>query len=137
MTAPTERRAEYVAGLRALADMLETNPHLRLPLAETFTVFCADKDALHAWLRVIPGTKAKRPNDSTGHMIVGQPRGVFGPHGFHAWIKRDEVCTRVVTGTREVVEMVPAPGAPMVEVRKTVEDVEWICEPLLAEAVSA
>jgi hypothetical protein len=49
-------------------------------------------------------------------------------------VSRPAVCERVVTGTREVVKTVPAPDAPMVEVTEVVEDVEWVCEPLLAEA---
>jgi hypothetical protein len=49
-------------------------------------------------------------------------------------VKRPAVCERVVTGTREVVKTVPAPDAPTVQVTEVVEDVEWVCGPLLAEA---
>ena len=49
---------------------------------------------------------------------------------------RDQVCTKVVTGTREVTKMVKDPAAlasvPEIEVTETVEDVEWQCSPLLA-----
>ncbi len=60
----------------------------------------------------------------------------FGALAVVASVPREEVCERVVTGTREVTESVPDPEAmkevPIVEVTKTVEDVEWRCRPLLA-----
>lgn len=128
-------RSEYIAGLRDLADHLETNPHLRLPLVETFAVFCGRDDAV-AWVRALPGEKRKTVNTDESHMIFGRDRGVFGPFGFNVWVEREKVCRRVVTGIREVTRTVPAPDAPMVQVTETVEDVEWVCEPLLAEAVT-
>ncbi|HET6291734.1 MAG TPA: hypothetical protein VFG33_00115, partial [Kribbella sp.] len=56
----------------------------------------------------------------------------------HVGAYRDQVCERVVTGTREVTKTVPDPSVvvPDVEVTETVEDVEWICGPLLAKAVT-
>jgi hypothetical protein len=132
----SDARAEYIAGLRALADVLEQNPHLVLPLAEHFSAFCSTREQLQDWMRVLPGEKRKSLNHALSHMTVGTYTGQFGPHGFLAWIERDTVCRRVVTGTRTVVKTVPAPDAPTVEVTETVEDVEWQCEPLLAEATS-
>lgn len=131
----TADRAGYIAGLRALADLLEDRDTLPLPHAETFTVFC-DKATAVEWVRALPGTKNKEPNEESGHMIFGKRYGMFGPHGFHVWVEREEVCTRVVTGTREVTKTVPAPDAPTVEITETVEDVEWICTPLLAESLA-
>lgn len=59
---------------------------------------------------------------------------------FKMYADRDKICERVVTGTREVTEEVPDPEAlaavPKVTVTKTVEDVEWVCRPLLAEETS-
>jgi hypothetical protein len=131
-------RAEYVAGLRALADLLEANPALPLPHHgaspdySRLAVFARNKDDLLAWARAIPGRKDKNVTDSEsyGFELLGNLRGL------HLLIygQRAEVCTRVVTGTREVVKTVHAPDAPMVEVTEVVEDVEWVCEPLLAEA---
>lgn len=46
---------------------------------------------------------------------------------------RESVCERVVTGTETVKKSVPDPAAPLVEVTETVEHVEWICRPLLAD----
>jgi hypothetical protein len=134
-TNTTDKRADYVAGLRALADVIEANPHLVLPLHQTFSAFCDTREELHAWLRVLPGEKRKKPNHDEQYMTVGGET-VFGSLGFKAWIAREEVCVRVVTGTRKITKTVPAPDAPTVEITETVEDVEWVCEPLLAEATS-
>lgn len=129
-------RARYIEGLRDVADLLESRPDLPLPLPETFSVFCEDKETAAEWVRAFPGPKDKSVNGDETHMIFGRQHDVFGPHGFNVWIARGQVCERVVTGTREITETVPAPDAPMVEVTRTVEDVEWVCAPLLAEAAS-
>jgi hypothetical protein len=54
---------------------------------------------------------------------------------------RNEVCEKVVTGTREVTKEVPDPEAlaavPKVTVTETVEDVEWRCHPILDAAVQS
>ncbi len=47
---------------------------------------------------------------------------------------RAAVCERVVTGTRQVT--VPAVGASPERV-ETIEDVEWVCGPVLAESVTS
>jgi heme-binding NEAT domain protein len=56
-------------------------------------------------------------------------------------VDREEICERIVTGTREVTVEVPDPeqlaAVPTVSVTKTVEDVEWICRPLLDDATTA
>lgn len=46
---------------------------------------------------------------------------------------REAVCERVVTGTETVTRTVPDPTAPLVKVTETVEHVEWVCRPLLAD----
>lgn len=54
---------------------------------------------------------------------------------------RHEVCERVVIGEREVTESVPDPeamrGVPLVEVTRKVEDVEWVCHPIMGDAGEA
>jgi hypothetical protein len=64
-------RSEYVAGLRALADLLEGRPDLPLPLSETFAVFC-DKDTAVAWVRALPGEKPKDVNSDEQYMLFGK-----------------------------------------------------------------
>lgn len=63
----------------------------------------------------------------------------FGCVGLRAWADREQICRRVVTGTREVTETVPDPDllalVPTIEQTRIVEDVEWVCEPLLAAGV--
>lgn len=51
---------------------------------------------------------------------------------------RPVVCTRRVVGTREVERVIPAqPAIEEHTVTETVEDVEWDCEPILAERIEA
>lgn len=59
----------------------------------------------------------------------------FGWLQLYVYATRSEVCERVVTGTREVVEEIPDPEAlatvPTTQVTRTEEIVEWRCGPLL------
>lgn len=135
-------RSEYIAGLRALADLLETTPGLAMPSTKEFSWYLfgydvdgnklsdAEQRARAAeFVRLLPGRQNKQ---ETGDLFrfKGWIRGIQT----QVIVDRDAVCRRVVTGTREVTKTVPAPDAPTVEITETVEDVEWVCEPLLAEA---
>jgi len=135
--------SDIVEGLRALADLIEANP----ALAEYFRFNEAlsrmhlpvshhddPRGAMAAWARA---------GKSSGHPVVKDYDGQWGSVSVvlsnavkvWAYAKREQVCTRVVTGTETVTVKVPDPAVeiPMVEVEETREIVEWKCEPLLAE----
>ncbi len=135
----TDRRTAYIAGLRQLAELLETHPDIPTPYTggagTPLSIFCDDKEQIAALARAFPGRMDKRVDESSptyGFELHGSLAGLK----IVAYVHRYEVCTRVVTGTREVTTSVPDPSVvvPMVEVTETVEDVEWKCEPLLAGA---
>lgn len=133
-------RAAYVAGLRALADLLEANPDLVLPFdgrTHPISVFARTGDdqrtALAAWVRALPGRKDKRETGTGGRIfeVAGSLRGLR----VSVMADRDEVCERVVVGTREITETVPDPelvaAVPTVTVTRTEEIVDWVCHPVL------
>lgn len=140
-------RAEYIAGLRMLADLLEQNPHLKLPfyghISPMRVLVCNDepqeqRDQLAAWVKALPGRKGKSEGGTKGDflMVSAKLRGLE----FEVQADRDDVCERVVLGTKTVVETVPDPSymaaAPMVELETVEEIVEWRCGSILS-AVSA
>jgi hypothetical protein len=128
-------------GLRRLADLLDANPDLS---GCTYgfgglVVMPRDRAGVAAWARA-----AMRSTGKAVKYQGGSYAGVditFGPVELHVRIEREEICERVVTGTREVTEEVPDPEAlaalPLVEVTRTEEIVEWRCGSLLEPAVSA
>lgn len=135
----TEARADYIAGLRALADLLDQHDELPLPTAGRTTALDwwiwdhevnDAKATLAAIVRLLPGSKSKTAGQvgATSWFTVEAAL-----HGLRIDINtnRASVCQRVVTGTREVTKTIPDPAAPTVTVTETVEDVEWVCEPLL------
>lgn len=131
---PTDPRAEYIAGLRAFADLLEQNPDLQLPYhgASTeiliFPAYGAQRAELVRWARLLPGRKEKqvRGNDFD---LVAKLRGLK----LQICCRREEVCEKRVIGTEPVTEMVPDPEAlasvPLVERTTEREIVEWVCAP--------
>jgi hypothetical protein len=136
----SDTRAAYTAGLRALADVLDEHPELPLPYDGTTSpvcVFAYDREHVATFAKVLPGPveKVYEDDDQTFGFRL---RGLFGGVKFEVIAPRAEVCTRIVKGTREVTREVPDPAAlaavPTTTVVETVEDVEWVCSPLLSEA---
>jgi hypothetical protein len=128
-------RAEYIAGLRALADVLEANPDIDPPGNQMtwVTSWLVDPKAeTRKIIRAIGGKWDKRGGGTDGSIMVFESRISGLP--VEILCQREQVCERVVVGTRQVTKTVPAPDAPMVEVTETVEDIRWECHPLLAES---
>lgn len=131
-------RADYITGLRAIADALEADDDLPLPYpgrCSESLIFCRTREQVQAWARVMTGEKRKEIEDSDGYgfALHGRVHGIL----VDVRVDREQVCRRVVKGTRTEVkteQITQVIGERRVPV--TVEDVEWVCEPLLAEVAS-
>lgn len=137
---------EVATGVRALADMIETNPAIADEIGWTLRnllVPIATSDdqraTLAAFARAGTSAGAKVTKDVSGNN--DEHFGVditLGKVKLRVYGTRSEICERVVTGTREVVEEVPDPEAlaavPTTTVTRTEEIVEWKCSSLLAPA---
>lgn len=134
-----ERADAFANDLRRLADICADAPWFYRFNAPTGserppieTMRRAARLGLDAGVKV-----TKEYDDTWGSVTLRMPNGRV-----NIWVyaNREEVCERVVIGTREVTEEVPDPEAlkavPKVAVTKTVEDVEWQCHSLLAEVSS-
>ena len=145
--APTDRTA-YTQGLRDVADLLDAHPDLPEPYTSVYSSGSVDVQ----WYLEIHGldlagqkaTAAKIVSDLGGkwdktEIVDGRLDFEQSRDGIHLRIAvaRDAVCERVVIGTHEVtVPAAPARPAMEAEPEKTItiEDVKWICSPLLADA---
>lgn len=140
----TDRAAALAAGLRELANMIEKNPAL-LDISAIRYVF--DRALVSVDTREDVSALARagaRSGAKVTKHVGSKYAGVdiaFGSASLHVYADRDEVCERIVIGTREVTEEVPDPEAlaavPKVAVTKIVEDVEWRCSSFLAPEPSA
>jgi hypothetical protein len=149
MTITTDTRAEYVKGLRALADLLEQHDELPLPyqggkhspMSLTFLSDDDPKGRLAAAARAMPGRLDKQVRESAEYGNYFDLRCRLDGLHIKLTAYRDAVCERVVVGTREVTREVVVPVKTVTEtVTETVEDIRWECRPLLApdtEAVPA
>lgn len=137
-------REAQIAGIRDLADWLEAHPEIPVPHSLTGASEYAyelihakhgedERSVVAAVARALPGKVEKRALD-TADALFSLTGTLPGGVNIKVVADREAVCRRVVTGTREVVEKVPAPDAPMIEVTRTVEDVEWVCGSILADA---
>lgn len=138
-------RAESIAALYELALLLEQNPKLPVPWELTghshlniHLMSSPDpRGDLATIVKILPGPIEKRVWSAGGASYFDAVAKI-GVIELQVGAYRDQVCERVVTGTREVTKTIPDPTVevPVVEVTETVEDVEWICGPLLAKAVT-
>jgi hypothetical protein len=137
MSSNTELAAQQAAGFRKLAAFIEQNPEVA-PFAaylddgiNVFHVWGKDDAQMIIRAALASGAKVDKRyfNDTFSADFT------FGAVKVSLLGNRAAVCEKVVT-TREVIEEVPDPQAlaavPTVTVTKTVEDVEWVCRPLLA-----
>lgn len=129
-------------GLRAVAAMLDRHEDISERFrwqVDRLLMPIYSRDELAAWIRAgkAAGAEVRKHQDDK---YAGVDLA-FGLVKLHVYVGRDEVCERIVTGTREVTEEVPDPEAlaavPKVTVTKTVEDVEWRCHPILAAELPA
>lgn len=133
-------RTDYIKGLRALADLLEGTPELPLPTereitwaAHTLQIFEGrePRDTVADLARLLPGRLAKNdPAKSEYNSKYFELNGTLHGLDLRVWAVREDVCRKVVTGTREVTKTVPVETR---EITVTEETFEWVCEPLLAE----
>jgi hypothetical protein len=144
MTDNTVLAAEQVAGLRAIADMIEQNPELATHFDFSLNtagigVHLRDEDRAAEMARIsriarrYGATSTKEISEKFHNMTLD-----FGGAKAEVIAYREEVCERVVVGTREVTEEVPDPEAlkavPMVTVTRTEHVTKWECKPILAAA---
>jgi hypothetical protein len=135
---------ELADSLRTLATMIEDHPEIAENFRHTLQwsginvhigYNGGDKAAEMANLARIArryGATTTKVVDDTMHNLVCD----FGAVKTKVLAYRDEVCERVVVGTREVTEEIPDPelaaAVPIVTITRTEEVVEWQCKPLLA-----
>jgi hypothetical protein len=138
--------AAVAADLRAIADAVEDNPMLATLIGQAFQ---GDLFPMY----VVASEDRGDPREVMAEIIrqlkpiASEPIGKqYGDKWFHADVQmrairlrlteeRENVCTRVVTGTETVTEEVPDPEyiakAPVIKQTREVETVEWQCEPLM------
>jgi len=154
MTNPTEQdRAEQVAtDLERLAAFVRANPDIGARVAylsewQRYNLYLTPSGDVRTVIADI-ARRARRAGAAMRKDIGDTYAGadlIFGSLVLHVYSQREEVCERVVVGTRQVEVEEPDPKAvveavaalPKVKRVETVEDIEWRCTPLLAPADDA
>jgi hypothetical protein len=118
------QRAEFVNGLRTLADFLVAHPGLPTPHAPTSFLIpsAGTPDAFEAQVRQL-GTAKKVVTDNYVSMLR-----YFGPLALEVYTSRNTVCVRKVVGKKTI------PALNIAE--HEVDIVEWDCKPILTPGVS-
>ncbi len=134
-----ELAQQQAAGLRALADLIESNPDLgekmRYCGVDNIHVPVDDKTTMAAFIRAGKRHGATITKNAMGKWFMVNIG--WGPVGLDVFAAREEVCERVVVGTETVTETVKDPDllaqVPDVEITTEREVVEWRCHPILAD----
>jgi hypothetical protein len=116
--AAAKKRVDAIQGLRDLADFLEQHPGVPAPTYNTLNVGGESREDLARIARLCPWQK-----DFGGEYF--SLRKIFkGPLTLDVYVSRDQVCRKIVTGTR----IVPAVEA---QPEREEEVTEWVCEDAL------
>jgi hypothetical protein len=153
MTEPTPAeiaRAAFIDGLHQIADFLAEHPEVPLPSMGSYVsgkyeptlgvlAQCESRDPRDQRTIVADAARAMgKAEKSTFHEFAVWRR--FAGIVFAVYAERNEVCERVVVSSEEVTREVPDPEAlaavPKVTVTEVIEQVEWICTPLLKPAAT-
>lgn len=143
----TADRAESIVALRALANLLEQHDEVPIPLnfksryspinfPVGYGLDDTDEDTKARVVEIARTLIAGKWEKTYDEESTGCLR-IYGQTADGLWVQiyapRDKVCRKVVT-TSEVTETVPDPSVevPTVTITRVVENVEWVCEPLLA-----
>jgi hypothetical protein len=145
--ATPEARQAYIEGLHQIADFLAEHPEVKLPHLHSFVdgeygpvlrIYLTDPGEQREPLAEIARAMGNVKMVADGRLGRFEVWRQFAGIKLVASADRAEVCERVVTGTREITVEEPDPDAlaavPKVSVTKVVEDVEWVCQPLLKAA---
>lgn len=141
------QRERYINLLKDLIGLLDGHPEFPEPYVNPdgrlhFTFHGnGARERLAAVMRTLRGGWTKNPvetEDSSYFECKGEWRG----YAVILSTSRSTVCKRVVKGTREVTEKIKDPEklaeVPEIEVTRTEDIVEWVCEPITKpEAASA
>ncbi len=117
----TDEQVFYVAGLHELADFLASHPDYISRSKVEVVTFTDERGEFLALSRALRGTRDKRAWGSYYETMRS-----FGPHQIVVSVPREQVCRKVVTGTRVV---------PATE-ETTEETYEWECDPVILSADS-
>jgi ABC-type sulfate transport system substrate-binding protein len=134
--AKIEERAGKIAQLRAFADFLEAHPEARRIYSPAVYDVVHSRAEMAARIKALGG-KWDKDEDGESFKVRQTIAGVQ----YVIFAAREDVCTRVVTGTKEVLRTEADPDAvaalPKRTYTETVEDVQWVCPESLLAGVAA
>lgn len=117
---------EFVSSLRELADYYESNPGTPLPPYPVLNIFASRDPAIAKCQFRQFGNFDKEYMDT---WFAASKK--FGVIRLDLCAPRDQVCQKVVTGTRTIPERI-IPASPETLVPEHVEEIyEWQCDPVL------
>jgi hypothetical protein len=121
------QRAQFIDGIRALADFLETHPQVDLPYSLCASVYTDAKSVRK--MTHLSGTWTKKYNDYNVSYVkpFTNSQTYSGSIRLVLSVERSQVCERVQVGTKTV-EAVPAHEAPVYE---------WRCADSEADSLDA
>jgi hypothetical protein len=127
-----QKRAAFIEGLRQIADALENHTELRIPYVGSIIHRVEDLGEMLAVGKAFGGKWEKNATDYGDFQLI---RRFSDDLQYTVYTARENVCTRVVTGTKHVPEKV-VEARPASVVPAHVEDVvEWHCPGSLTELV--
>lgn len=120
-------RDGFIKDLRAFADWLESNPDVPTPVfPQRFDVFCLNKEQMVATCRAVGGKMKKGVTESFFYL-----RKDFRTIHYEVNALRDNICDKVVIGTRTIPAEPERTVTIAAQPERTEEITEWRCSEVL------
>lgn len=125
-------RENWIAGIRAMADFFEQHPDLPYPLSNVQLCLFPKLDEMRKYVTIFGKAKKEALGDSYFTLNKYFYRDKYTSVYVQATWEREQVCEKVVTGRKKVMQTVQVKPPETIQVETEVETYEWKCPKVAA-----
>lgn len=132
---PLSEREKWIAGVRALASFIEAHPDVPVPVSNIQLCIFPKLEEMRKYVSIFGKAKKEALGDSYFTLNKVFYKDHYTEIYLQATWEREQVCERVVTGRKKVMQKVQVKPAETIEVETEVETYEWRCPKVAAPPV--
>ena len=129
---PQTERERWIAGLRDMAKFFEDHPELPVPVSTIQLCLFPKVEEMRKYVHIFGKARKETLGDAYFFLNKVFYEDQYQKTYVQATWTRDNVCERVKTGTKKVMQTVQVKPAETIQVETEVETFEWKCPKVAA-----